>query len=131
MQEKQPYRLIRPCARCPFRTDIPAYLHPERVEEIEQGLVRGEFPCHETTGAEDEDGDRQHGDNETHCAGALILLEKLDRPSQMMRIAERLGLYNRTKLDMASPVYDTFEEMYQACLDAETPPPVKKRKRKR
>ena len=119
MAEKQPYRLIRPCAHCPFRTDVTAYLHPERVLEIERSLIRSEFPCHETTGSEDENGNRRAGEDEAHCAGALILLEKLERPSQMMRIAERIGMYDRKKLDLSAPVYDSFEEMYDACLEAE------------
>ena len=51
---------------------------------------------------------------EAHCAGALILLEKLGEPSQMMRVCERIGLYDRTKLDMAAPVFDSFEAMREA-----------------
>jgi hypothetical protein len=39
-----------------------------------------------------------------HCAGMLIFLEKRNQPTQMMRICERLGLYDRTKLDMAAKV---------------------------
>ena len=51
---------------------------------------------------------------EAHCAGALILLEKLNLPSQMMRIAERLGMYDRRKLDMLAPVFDSFVAMIKA-----------------
>lgn len=39
-----------------------------------------------------------------HCAGALIFLEKRYRPNQLMRISERLGMYDRTKLDMKAKV---------------------------
>lgn len=46
--------------------------------------------------------------------GALILLEKMRRPSQMMRIAARLGIYDRSKLDMRAPVYATFAAMREA-----------------
>ncbi len=113
------YGLVRPCAHCPFRTDVPAYLTPERVEEIARSLVRSEFPCHETTGEEDEDGHRRQGDNEQHCAGALILLEKIEEPSQMMRIAGRLRMYDPKKLDMEAPVFDSFEEMLLAAEEAE------------
>lgn len=116
-----PYALTTPCKDCPFRTDIRAYLTPERVEEIEQSLVRAEFPCHKTTRVSDGDDDDCEGGScytpsgkEIHCAGALILLEKLKRPSQMMRISERLGMYDRRKLDMAAPVFDSFEEMSAA-----------------
>lgn len=115
---RNPYGLTTPCANCPFRADIKPYLHPERVEEIQEGLERGEFPCHKTTTLEDDaDGEGTHRtdtDKEMHCAGALILKEKLGESSQMMRIAERLGMYDYTKLDMDAPVYDSWEEMIDA-----------------
>lgn len=114
------YKLTRPCAHCPFRSDIAPYLMAARVREIERGLERGEFSCHETLDddawQDDDEGEPEYNPSgqEEHCAGALILLEKLDRPSQMMRIAERLGLYDRRKLDMNAPVFDSFEEMEAA-----------------
>jgi len=49
-----------------------------------------------------------------HCAGALILLEKLEQPSQMMRIAERLRMYDARQLDMDAPVFESFEDMVKA-----------------
>ena len=62
-----------------------------------------------------------------HCAGALILLEKLHHPSQLMRIFERLDGYDRSKLDMAAPVYDTFAAMREGCGAADsTPTPPRK-----
>ena len=117
-----PYRLTKPCANCPFRTDIRPYLHPERVDEIEAALVRSEFHCHKTVDyssvEENDDGeldmDGRDSTGEAHCAGALILLEKLERPSQMMRIAERLALYDRRRIDMDAPVFDSFEDMREA-----------------
>jgi hypothetical protein len=45
-----------------------------------------------------------------HCAGAMIVLEHEDRPNQIMRIAERLGFYDRTALVMDSPVPETPDE---------------------
>ncbi len=108
-----PYALTRPCKLCPFRTDIHAYLTEERVTEIEESLVRAEFPCHETTGAA-HGRERVPRSEYVHCAGALILLEKLELPSQMMRISERLGFYDRRRLDMGAPVFDTFDEMREA-----------------
>lgn len=95
-----PYSLTSPCKECPFRNDIKPYIREARVREIERSLVRSEFPCHKTP--------------ETHCAGALILMEKEGRSSQMMRIAERLGMYDRTKLNMNAPVYESFRAMVQA-----------------
>jgi hypothetical protein len=117
------YKLTRPCVECPSRTDVPPYLTAARVREIERGLVRGEFSCHETVDydrwEDDDEGEPQYNPSgeEEHCAGALILLEKLGRPSQMMRISERLRnkdgspMYDARKLDMDAPVFDSFEEM--------------------
>jgi len=132
-----PFRLTKPCATCPFRMDIVPFLHPARIDELQEGLVEGTFSCHKTVDysscPEDDDGarllDRRNTQDEVHCAGALILLEKLEQPSQMMRIAERLGIYDRTKLDMRAPVYDSFEEMKEAAMLARAP--AKKRGRRR
>jgi hypothetical protein len=106
----RPYGLTTPCPLCPFRSDIPAFLTEERVREIEASLVRAEFHCHETTGVMG----RKPKHGEMHCAGALILLEKLEQPSQMMRIAERLGMYDRRKLRMDAPVFEDFDAMAEA-----------------
>jgi hypothetical protein len=134
-RDEKPYSMTSPCNNCPFRTDIPAYLTPERVEEIQEGLVRSEFYCHKTTKHGDEEYDEEVEDDdgagsrdylrkggEKHCAGALILLEKLEQPSQMMRIAERLRIYDARKLDMTAPVFDTFEDM----VEAQTPRIIKR-----
>ena len=102
--------LTAPCGDCPFRSDKPFPLGPARVTEIERSLERGYFPCHKTLDYDDGD-DPVETEKTQHCAGALILLEKLERPSQLMRIYERINSYDRTKLDMDAPIYDTFEEM--------------------
>jgi len=108
------YGLTSPCDNCPFRSDIQSYLRPERVREIQQSLVRSEFPCHKTMAYDGEDGAPQETAHTQHCAGALILLERLELPSQMMRICERLSLYDRRKLNMKAPVFDSFDEMVAA-----------------
>jgi hypothetical protein len=104
--------LVRPCAHCPFRKDIPAYLTAERAEEICHSLLEEDksFSCHETNQFND-DGETVETSESQHCAGAMILLEKLERPNQWMRIMERLRLYDHTKLDMKAPVFDSVEEM--------------------
>ena len=113
------YDLVRPCPKCPFRNDIPAYLTQDRAEEI--AYDGAEFACHETTTdsfEEDEEGYEVETliatEESKHCAGLLILLEKEERPHQMMRICERLGFYDMRKLDMTVPVYDTIEEFIEA-----------------
>jgi hypothetical protein len=110
------YDLVRPCPRCPFRANIEAYITGKRAEEIADGLrMGGEFYCHETVHYDSEETDEEmdfytpRGD-EKHCAGALIVMENGGEPSQMMRITERLGLYDASKLDRDSPVYSDLDE---------------------
>lgn len=101
------YTLKRPCKKCPFRNDIRPYLRPERYIEIVEG---GSFSCHETVDYS-EDSTGKETNNTQACAGRLIMLEKMEQPDQMMRISERLGLYNRLSLDMDSPVYEDLDDL--------------------
>lgn len=106
--------LTHPCkgdTPCPFRTDcLAGWLGQDRAKEIIQALYDMDqtFQCHKTTGA--------MGSKATppqHCAGAMILMEKTGKANQWMRIAERLGFYDRTKLDMEAPVFDTPDQFIQ------------------
>lgn len=110
------FDLKKPCKLCPFRTDCPANRPGEdRAEEIAESITTRQqsFPCHETTEFDD-DGDRKLGNKkEQHCAGAMILLERLGEPNQMMRIAERLRLYDSEALDMCQPVFDSPEDFIE------------------
>ena len=107
------YNLTKPCGNCPFRSDRPFDLKPGRIEEIVNGLFNDvPFSCHKTTTSKGVSNN--HKDAE-HCAGALIFLEKHDYAHQMMRIMERIGMYDRRKLDMDFPVYDSMEEMIEGC----------------
>jgi hypothetical protein len=109
------YSMTKPCDNCPFRSDGNGVrLRRSRVREIETSLIRGEFPCHKTTGATR--GEDRPESEWVHCAGALILLEKLGRPSQMMRIVGRLRMYDARQLDMRAPVVGSFAEMRKMCL---------------
>ena len=116
------YTLTSPCAKCPFRDDIEPYLYADRVEGIIDSLRGGSgFTCHKTTveGEEDESGFTENvdGPNARHCAGALILMEKEGEANQMMRIAERIGMYDASKLNMDAPVYDDFDSMIDCHAD--------------
>jgi hypothetical protein len=106
--------LRAPCANCPFRTDVEPYLHPARAEEIVVAITEQDatFSCHKHN--QFDDGEAIETRDSQHCAGALILLEKIERPNQWMRIAERMGWYDRDRLKMDSPVYDTPEDMIDA-----------------
>jgi hypothetical protein len=122
-EKRNPYGLTSPCDNCPFRSDVKPYIRAARVREIERSLVRSEFPCHKTMKHED-DGEEGSvyvpSGGEIHCAGALILMEKEGRSSQMMRISGRLGLYDPSKLKMDAPVYDSFSAMHAAAKASET-----------
>lgn len=109
------YDLVRPCKDCPFRTDIKAFLTPARAREICDSMIQRQmtFSCHKLNEFRD-NGEVVEGDKAQHCAGALIFLERLNRPNQMMRIAQRLGMYDSTKLDMDAPIFRTPSQMIAA-----------------
>jgi hypothetical protein len=81
-----------PCAKCPFRKDVPIYLRLAGRREIARSLVNGEtFYCHGAVDYSDESGE---GDttNSVECAGAAKAMLAMGATTQSMRIAERLGL---------------------------------------
>ena len=83
------YRCLEPCDNCPLMDDGKKIrLSPERVKEIKQDLERGEnFVCHKTIYDEGmEDSDRRM------CYGAYRYLKRLNKPNQIMQLAERLGV---------------------------------------
>lgn len=87
------FDLKQPCKDCPFikgsSTNIS--LAKGRIEGIVADLRADcSFTCHKTLDLPTME--------QQHCAGALIFLEREERPNQMMRIAERLNMYDRTKL---------------------------------
>ncbi|MET1088000.1 MAG: hypothetical protein ABWY04_12910 [Arthrobacter sp.] len=106
-----PFALKRPCGNCPFRTDRAPFLDRERAQDSADSLVAdGSFPWHKTVDYSSEDGTGEITPESKHCAGALIVLEHEENPNQMMRIAERTGFYDRTKLVMDSPVPESMDE---------------------
>lgn len=97
------YTMTVPCDACPFLKSMAHGFTLKRLYEH----ASGEFACHKTCVAEeDEEGMEsfQPTKDSVHCAGALIFLEKRDKSHQMMRICERLGFYDRRKLDMKAKV---------------------------
>lgn len=93
------YTMTTPCKECPF------LIGSGFTYKSLSAHASGEFACHKACDVEEETGDFVPRNEKTpHCAGALIFLEKQDSPHQMMRICERLGLYDRTKLDMKAQV---------------------------
>lgn len=142
MPKAQPFGLSEPCVDCPFLRDRVFPLHPGRAASILHELIQqdGHFYCHKTVdyseeySAEDDDVVERHipTAKTMHCAGAMILLKKLNMPNQMMRIAGRIGLLSWDKLGAAggmSRVYDTGEEMIAAMerIEHETSQAIKAR----
>jgi len=116
------YTLTTPCRKCPFRSDVEPYIRPERAKEIADSLRSGaNFTCHKTTvdPGDDEDGDsyRVDGPRARECAGALITMEKEGFSNQNVRIAERLGLYDPTRMNMDAPVYGSLAEWVKSYQD--------------
>jgi len=91
------YSMIEPCNECPFRVGS-GFTYQSLVEH-----ASGEFACHKACDLVD-DVYVARNKNTPHCAGALIFNEKRGTPHQMMRICERIGLYDHTKLNMAAPI---------------------------
>lgn len=113
----KPFGLRAPCTSCPFRTDLPVSLRPGRAREIHRSIASGQqFPCHKTV---DYSGETPSDLHATACAGALIISEREGHSSQMTRIAERLGMYDREKLHQDAPVFGTFREWITA-MDRKT-----------
>jgi hypothetical protein len=93
------YTMTTPCDACPFLKGSGFTWRSLNAH------ASGEFGCHKACKLSDDDeGTYVPLDKTPHCAGALIFLEKQDRPHQMMRICERIGMYDRAKLNMAAPV---------------------------
>jgi len=115
---KHPYDMTTPCPECPFRSNRAMYLRAERFEELRQ--AEGEFHCHKTT-EYDEKTDETYATSKTKvCAGFLIIREHSGEINQLMRIAERLGLYAPGDLDMDADVYNDWDELIEAA-EAATP----------
>ncbi|MEC0225926.1 hypothetical protein [Paenibacillus alba] len=95
------FNLRRPCKDCPFiqgsRTNTT--LAEGRIESIVSDLMDGmTFACHKTI--------EFKSSEQEHCAGALQYLEREERPNQLMRIAERIGLYDHRKLEQCAELIE-------------------------
>lgn len=98
------YTMTTPCDACPFLKKNAKHYGKRRIQEFADQA----FHCHKT-GICDESDEEAGGEflpteDSLACAGHLIYNEKRETPNQMMRIAERLGFYDHTKLNMKAPV---------------------------
>ena len=64
----------KPCNKCPFRTDVKPFLHPDRAYEIAISAYSpyDDFHCHKTI-EHDENGDGYSTDKSKLCAGWLTM----------------------------------------------------------
>ena len=92
------YGMREPCKECPFLIGS-GFTYRSLAEH-----ASGEFACHKACDLNEEGVYEARNKKTPHCGGALIFLEKQNAPHQMMRISERLGMYDRTKLNMDAPV---------------------------
>lgn len=92
------YTMTSPCDGCPFLIGS-GFTWKSLTKH-----ASGEFACHKACDLTEDDVYQARDQNTPHCAGALIFLEKQEKPHQMMRICERLGFYDRTKLNMEANV---------------------------
>lgn len=105
------FDLRHPCDNCPFRRTPLFPLGTARREGIAADLSddHSAFFCHKTTRF-DEDGIHLPHENEQHCAGAMLVLEKLGRPNIPMRIAQLVGIYSPEQLQEWDAVYDSLAD---------------------
>lgn len=107
----KPYTLKSPCKDCPFRSDVAPYLNTARAQEImNDSYEDSNFYCHKTIDYSADEGEGRVAGKSRVCAGFLVTMEKEGRANQPTRIAERLGLYDRTQLDMDAPTYDSMRD---------------------
>lgn len=109
------FDLETPCANCPFRSDVKPFIRPERAVEL---VGVPSFPCHKTVDYRNSSSGEVTEQSQM-CAGYMILHENENSPTQMMRIAERLGVYDPENLDPDAQVYASFEDFIEAHRSAE------------
>lgn len=95
------YTQTTPCKECPFLKEFRKSFSLKRLKEFADNST---FPCHKSAELDEEESEFVATRKSVACAGALIFNEKRNTPNQMMRISERLGMYDRRKLNMDAPV---------------------------
>lgn len=102
------FKLRKPCQNCPFLKKGAIDLTVGRLAGIIKTLLEDDystFQCHKTvhnerTGGEwDDDGNYVSSGQESMCAGAMIYLEKVGRPTVAMRLGRAFGAYEPDVLE--------------------------------
>lgn len=117
------FALKKPCDTCPFRRDVPGYLHPLRAQEIAEGMLVADemFTCHKTLRfSDDEEGEETipHA-GEQACAGALLFCLARRRLPQLARIAARLKMFDPALIQGEALVFQTTREFVRHMERAE------------
>lgn len=113
------YTRQKPCAECPFRSDITPYLRRGRMTEIGNAILNGNgtMTCHKTLPEAGGDG------VDVHCAGALLVVahqEGTVLASGYLRVMHRLGAATDAYIDAldaaapTAPVFASFAEADRA-----------------
>lgn len=93
-----------PCKMCPFRKDVPIYLRPERRQEIAESLINDQnFMCHGTVNYDVEWDEEPNTADAVICAGAAKSLMLSGGTTNLMRVAERLGLADLDRTEERGP----------------------------
>jgi Family of unknown function (DUF6283) len=102
------FDIKRPCEHCPFRRDVPPYLH--RARQIARQMEDDHywFACHETTGMKH--GKRVRRADQSHCAGLMAVLWREGNPNIAMRLALAFKMISREQLEAEQPVFDSLAE---------------------
>lgn len=99
------FKTTKPCAQCPFRTDIPNYLRRERKKDIAYSLLHdSSFTCHKHI----EDSDFEHP-----CKGAAQFLNHVTG-SYMRNVCFRLQREYIGEVDNSIPVFETVEDFVES-----------------
>lgn len=115
------FNLTRPCRDCPFRREGGIRLHRERAREIAKNTILAQgasFPCHKTVDYDScsEDGAPLPSDGESYCAGAIAFGLNNRMLNQILRIAQRLGMWKSKDIKDRQQVFGSVSEMVSAQL---------------
>lgn len=107
------YDLKTPCEDCPFRKDVRFHEGIyDALKDYEEHIPKGNLihTCHKTDKRADGYQENYKKDKPQHCAGLLIMLEKMGIPNTLMEYKEALN-EKIEGLDMEAPVFNTLKEM--------------------
>ena len=115
------FNLKRPCARCPFRVDIPGYLTEAFARELGTNLLDDDsawFGCHKTTelveDLETGDEDLSCVESTEQCAGSLLFVLNIrGKPNIATRLASFLGTCDLDALDLTAPVAKSLAQFIE------------------